>query len=325
MRAVTFDLKKTDLTLLVLAAIIVLLSVMMFGLNRYFYRFPGLFYFDPGILACGILLVMVRLGLMLQFDLGHDHVLINLLKEASTYALIIVVIFFGTSAVQYTPFHPVDKKIIAIEHFFHLDLKASLAWLSANRMIKVVANVIYDSLSYQLLFIPMAALLWRKYDALYQFYFLVLLTWLLGSLLYYFFPTMGPASAIDSPYFVTAQRDTGLKFWQLHHYIQPVTADGGMIAMPSFHVIWAWLCVLLLRPWPLLFGLLGAVNVVLAVSCVFLGWHYFLDVFASILVLLLSHLVYQACHNNAAGGVGWTKKPKATCPPVQNLTDSHPL
>ncbi len=286
-------LKKSDVTLLVLSVFILLSSMVMFSLNRYYYRFPGLFYFDPAFLGSAIFLLMVRFGLILQFDLSYDNALLKMLKEATIYSMIVVIILLGTSAVQYTPFHPVDKKIIEIENFLNLDLQAAIAWLSMKGPIKVVANVIYDSLSYQLLFIPIFVLLCRKYETLYQFYFLTLATWFFGSLLYYFFPTMGPASVIDSPYFVEAQRYTGLKFWQLHHYIQPVTAAGGMIAMPSFHVIWAWLCVLLLRPWPILFCLLGLINLILVAACVFLGWHYFLDVIGSVVTLLLSHVVYH--------------------------------
>lgn len=286
-------LKKSDMTLLVLSFLIVLSAIVMFSLNRYDYRFPGLFYFDPALLAFAIFLLMIRFGLILQFDFNHDSVLIKTLKEASTYSFIILIILFGTSAVQYTPFHPIDKKIIEIERFLNLSLQGAMSWLSMNQTIKVIANVIYHSLSYQLLLIPIFVLLCRQYETLHQFYFMALLTWFLGSLIYYFFPTMGPASVVDSPYFVAAQRDTGLKFWQLHHYIQPVTAEGGMIAMPSFHVIWAWLCVLLLRPWPILFFFLGGMNLMLVAACVCLGWHYFMDVIGSVMTIILSHIVYR--------------------------------
>lgn len=295
--------RKTDVTLFILSTCIALISILMFTLNRYFFRFPGLFYFDPAFLGCAFFLLMVRFGLILQFDLPHSNEMIKMLKQATIYSLIIVLVLFGTSAVQYTPFHPVDKKIIEIERLLHLDLRSAIAWLSMNRTMKVIANAIYESLSYQLLFIPIGVLLLRKYQVLYQFYFLALLTWLIGSLIYYFFPTMGPASVIDSPFFVEAQRDTGLKFWQLHHYIQPVTAEGGMIAMPSFHVIWAWLCVFLVRSWPIVFALLGFINLTLVAACVFLGWHYFLDVIGSAVTLFVSHIVYYVLHKESVVGL----------------------
>ena len=292
--------KTTETALIVLSVMILIASIIMFGLNHYYFRYPGLFYFDPAFLSCALFLMMVRFGLKLQFNLCHDNTWIKMLGEAAIYSMTIVLILFATSAVQYTPFHPVDRKIVGAEQLLHLDLKSAIAWLNQNNQLKEIANDIYFSLSYQLLFIPLGVLLMRQYDALHQFYFLVLLTWLIGSLIYYFFPTMGPASVIDSPYFIHAQRDTGLKFWQLHHYIQPVTADGGMIAMPSFHVIWAWLCVWLVRSWPTVFVLMIAMNSILIVSCVFLGWHYFLDVIGSVLTVLLAHVIYHVCHKDVA-------------------------
>lgn len=278
--------------------VIIVASIVMFNVNKYWYRFPGLFYFEPSFLGLSILLYVIRLGLKLQFGLSDDVVLLKMMKEMSVYTFMIVLIIFATSAIQYTPFTPIDKKILMVEHYLHLDLKASIAWLSAQNHVKAISAVIYNSVCYQVLIFPLLVILYQRYDVMYEFYFLVLVSWIIGSMVYYFLPTMGPASVIDSPYFIEAQRATGLKFWQLHHYIQPVTEEGGMIAMPSFHVIWAWLCVYLMRPWPIMFWLLFVLNSVVAASCILLGWHYYLDVMGSVMTMLLSHSLYYLCHRN---------------------------
>lgn len=277
----------------ILIVLVLSMSIAIFTANYYWFRFPGLFYFDTAFLGAAILLFMVHHGLKLQFGWRNDMVLLQMIREANIYATIITVILFATSAVQYTPFNPIDKQIISIEHYLHLDLQASIAWLNQHLNLKSFAIMSYNSLSYQLFLIPIIVLLLRQYDALYQFYFLCLITWLIGSMIYFFFPTTAPASVIDSPYFMDAQRATGLKFWQLHHYIQPLSAEGGLIAMPSFHVIWAWLCTNLVRSWPPIFVLIGSVNLILVFGCVFLGWHYFLDVLGSIATLLISHYIYR--------------------------------
>ncbi len=98
---------------------------------------------------------------------------------------------------------------------------------------------------------------------------------------------------IDSPFFTEAQRATGIKFTQIHAHTKPDTFKGGMIAFPSFHVIWAWLCAFLIRDWPIAFGLLFILNTVVMLSCVLLGWHYILDIFGSILVIILAHMIHQ--------------------------------
>lgn len=291
-------IKQNNAYLLAMMVVIVVTSIAMFSVNKYWYRFPGLFYFEPSCLGLSMLCCAIRLGLKLQFDLSNDAALLKILKEVSVYSFVIVLIIFATSAIQYTPFTPIDKKILMAEHYLHIDLKASIAWLSTQSHFKTISGAIYDSVCYQVLIFPLLVILYQRYDTLYEFYFLVLVSWIIGSMIYYFFPTMGPASVVDSPYFMDSQRATGLKFWQLHHYIQPVTEDGGMIAMPSFHVIWAWLCVYLMRPWPIVFWLLFVINTAVAASCVLLGWHYYLDVLGSVITMFVSHSLYYLCHRN---------------------------
>ncbi len=60
--------------------------------------------------------------------------------------------------------------------------------------------------------------------------------------------------------------------------------------MPSFHTIWALLCVYLLRDWKYPFIVLGLINSLLIIACVLLGWHYLSDVLVG--VLLAGGLIY---------------------------------
>lgn len=289
--------KKNDLVIFILCVSVLFFSILALCVNRFWYRFPGLFYFDPAFLGFTGLLLFIYFGLKLQFNLSNNSSLLKIIKAAYIYGLILSLVLLATTAIQYTPFSPIDKKILKLEAFLHLDLKSSIAWLNQRAHLKSVVNFIYNSLAYQLIVVPLWVIFRKEFGVLYQFYFLALMSWFIGALVYYFFPTTAPASIIDSPYFVEAQRATGLKFWQVHHYIQPLTADGGMIAMPSFHVIWAWLCVYLLRPWPILFFLLGLTNIVLVSACVLLGWHYYLDVAGSMMTLSVAHFVFYVCHN----------------------------
>lgn len=276
--------------------LIILASIIMFTVNKYWYHFPGLFYFEPSFLELCLLFYMVRYGLKIQFGLSDDLVFLKFLKEISIYSFIIALLIFSTSAIQYTPFQPIDKQILALEHYLHLDLNASITWLAEKKEAHRIASFLYDSVCFQVLLFPLWVMLCRKYEILYEFYFLVLITWLIGSFVYYLFPTTAPASVIDSHYFIESQRATGLKFWQLHHYIQPVTEDGGMVAMPSFHVIWGWLAVYILRPWPIVFVPMLVINAAMFASCALLGWHYFLDIVGSAVTLLFSHVIFFLCH-----------------------------
>jgi membrane-associated phospholipid phosphatase len=125
---------------------------------------------------------------------------------------------------------------------------------------------------------------------------------LIGFIVYYFFPTTAPASVLHSDYFIKEQLATGLKFTQIHQYIQPTTLDGGLIAFPSFHVIWAWLCLYLIRSWFVVFYVFLFINILLIFSCVMLGWHYFLDIILSFLILLFCHYLLALTINRTASG-----------------------
>jgi membrane-associated phospholipid phosphatase len=93
----------------------------------------------------------------------------------------------------------------------------------------------------------------------------------------------------ESLYFDQNQVSTGLKFNQIHHYISPTTREGGLISFPSFHVIIAWFSACLTRCWPKIFIVLLVYNSCLALSCFLLGWHYFIDIIGSAVIIGLAH------------------------------------
>lgn len=63
----------------------------------------------------------------------------------------------------------------------------------------------------------------------------------------------------------------------------------GFIGLPSFHVIWAWLCLYLIRSWRIAFFLLMPINGLIVLACILLGWHFPTDLLGSLVVLLLAH------------------------------------
>ena len=174
----------------------------------------------------------------------------------------------------------------------HIDLAKLVQWSTTHPVLYFIMEVLYDSLAYQMTYLPLLLILFGQFKRMHEYYFLLLLTAFIGYICYYFFPTTAPASVIDSPYFTEAQRATGLKFAQIHAYIEPSTHRGGMVAFPSFHVIWAWLCAFLIRDFRFAFALLLILNTAIVFSCVLLGWHYILDVIASIAVLGIAHYTY---------------------------------
>lgn len=275
------------------AGLILFFSGLAFSVNYFIYQFPGNNYFPDNVLALALLLILLNTGLYLYFP--KQNIPRQIGNELIYFFLIMAIIALATCAVQLTPFPPIDAQIIKLESLFHINIEKIVLWTNQHARFKEILIVIYDSLGYQMSIIPLLVLFTCRFYLIREYYLLLLCSTFLGFGFYYFFPTTAPASIINVTLFSTDQIATGLKFYQLHHHINPTTNAGGLIALPSFHAIWAVLCVYLLREWPIPCILLTIVNSVLIASCVLLGWHYCTDIIGSIIILVISYYCLNAC------------------------------
>ena len=263
------------------------LSVVALLTNYFTYNYPGNNYFPLQTSYVALALFLMYSGFVLQF--GRNNQLTKMMKEVICFFLVMSVLALATNAAQFTPFPPIDSKILAFETSLHINIKAIITWTNSKPFFKETLGFIYDTLPYQMCYFPLILIALKQFDCIREHYFLLIVSALIGFTFYYFFPTMAPASVIDSQYFTEVQRATGLKFMQLHQHIQPTTIDGGMIALPSFHVIWAWFCLYLLRHVYVVFVVMLPINLFLIVSCVLLGWHYPIDILGAVMVILMTH------------------------------------
>ena len=269
-----------------------ILSIAALTYNELVTGYPGNNYFPPK----GIQIYMSLLLCLAGFSILHGR---NAKTTSITRELIILVsvyflIALSINAIQYTPFQPIDEALVSFEaKLYSFYLPDSMAWAHQFPTLNTILNISYKSLDWQLLLTPLILIAFAQPRIIREYYFLLLFTSLIGFSVYYFFPTTAPASIFQSPFFEKSQYATGLKFWQIHHHIQPTTIAGGMISIPSFHVIFAWICLYSLRQWKWLFMLLLINNLFLFASCVLLGWHYLIDIFASFTLLVSAHFCYQ--------------------------------
>ncbi|MFO3112447.1 phosphatase PAP2 family protein [Legionella pneumophila serogroup 1] len=272
---------------ILLAGTIVSLSLIALIINYTIYQFPGNNYFPPNtpVIACIILLNYI--GMILVF--GKNNRVTRSGLELINFFVVMSIIALATNAVQLTPFSPIDKQIIKLEAQWGINMVSILEWTNKYQYFKYLLAIIYDTLPYQMSILPLCVIVSGRFYILKDYYFLLLFTTLLGFTFYYFFPTTAPASEIQNSLFTPEQIATGLKFHQIHHYIQPTTIEGGLIALPSFHTIWAILCIYLIKDWFIPCLLLSIINVLLILSCVLLGWHYPIDILAAIILVGLSY------------------------------------
>lgn len=284
---------KVNTGIMLLSVLILFLVILALLVNSFIYKYPGNNYFPPNTIQIGLSLVLFYSGLTLQVGKGRYLTKIGL--ELIYFFLVMCLIALATNAVQLTPFSPIDLHIVAFEDHFNIDMTAILAWTHRYPTIHLILAFTYDSLSNQMSIIPLFIIGIGRFDLIREYYFLLLLTLLIGFSFYYFFPTTAPASVISSPYFTSYQIATGLKFNEIHHYLPPSTIEGGLIALPSFHCIWAIFCIYLLKDFPILCIILSLANLVLAASCILLGWHYLIDIIAGIILALFSYGVLWWC------------------------------
>lgn len=267
---------------------VVLLSSAAIYINAQRFHYPGNNYFPDKSLLVAITLGLLYAAARLQFNAQHRASQILLLMLA--YYGVLSAIVLMTNAAQYTPFNPIDYHLYKFQgEFCNNFFTHILAWAHHHSTLWTLFSHIYNSLSYEIVVVPIVLICLLDYAYLYEYFFLLLVTALLGFTFYYFFPSIGPAYILPKHYFITSQLATGVKFEEIHQYLQPSTLEGGLIALPSFHVIWAWLSTYTLRKYRKTFYCACLYNAAIIFSCIFLGWHYFLDLLGSLVVLLLAH------------------------------------
>lgn len=276
----------------VLITFAILLSIIAIALNTYIFQYEGNPYLIEGNFGSLLIAILIYTGLLLWF--GWCHPITSFMKELLYFYLTLNCMLLMTYSVQYTPFPPIDRFLVEIDKRSYINFNDILVWMHHHAWAKSILSFIYQSIFYQMIFIPIALIIFKQFKVLREYYFFMISTLLIGFIFYYFFPTTAPASMFDSPYFLNSQKATGLKFQQIHQHLSPTTMDGGMVSLPSFHVIWAYLSLYGLRIWPSVCWFLFPINLLLALSCVVLGWHYPIDLVGSAIVIGCAHLLHLA-------------------------------
>ena len=271
--------------------LIVLFSIAILLVNQLFFQYKGNNYLPEGVYAAGFSLVLTLVGV--RTFLEKDHYIRELTQTILSLYLVMCVIALLTNAVQFTPFTPIDNYLIDIDHLFRIDVSSIVPWTQKYPWFQYVLVQIYDSLPFQMAILPILVGISGKFHILREYFCLMLVSALIGFVFYYFFPTTAPASNFISSDFSILQHATGLKFSEIHNHLVPSTIEGGMIALPSFHTIWAWFCLYLVRHWFWVFAIVLPVNLLLVLSCVLLGWHYMIDIAGAVIVILITHGIHH--------------------------------
>jgi hypothetical protein len=212
----------------------------------------------------------------------------------SAYFFITVAWAVLMTGIQYTPFAPIDHGLAHLDAVLGFSTPAVVNWVVAHSVIHHVLETAYNFLVLQMFVMPLVVALIMGRRAVNHLFLGMLITLLAGAFIYYFWPTMAPSGVFHHTHFTANQLATSQKFYQVHHHL-PMTHFAfscGMIAFPSFHVIWSVLFAMAFRGRKSVFYPLLTLNTIVIFSTFLLGWHYLIDAFAGVVIALAA--VYAA-------------------------------
>lgn len=255
--------------------------------NHYYWHYPKVNYVLDGAGGLFFLLFFCTLGAFLVF--GKNARATQILLYVTLYHMIVSLIMYATIAIQLTPFDPIDAELLKMDIGLHYDTVMILNKLSEYEWARKILCKAYNFVNVELLFLPIFLIIQGQFYSIKKYFYFVLSTVLIGYIVYYLWPTMAPASVLKSVHFLDEQLNTGFKFYQIHNYIPATSSGGGLISMPSFHMIWAILCQY--SAWRIrwLWWSLLPLNILVILSALFLGWHYFVDFLGSLAVIALAN------------------------------------
>ena len=217
-----------------------------------------------------------------------------------TYSILFIGIAIAgvsTTAMQDTPFHPIDKYIASIDRFFHFNVVQIYSWTLKHQSLQHLFSYAYNSLIPQFLFLPLIIALLREAKSIRIY----LLTLILGydciQLIYYFFPTVAPAGFYHSSIFTTAQKSCLYKLNRLQRHLVIHSQGMCLVSFPSPHVFWGLTYVNLARKKLISAIPISFLNLCLILSTLFLGWHYLTDVLGAILLFTLTTAIAHKMDN----------------------------
>ncbi len=270
-------LHHEDRLILNLVLTLIFCGLIGIALNAVTFQYKGGHYLSPEwFLLVPAFLVMIFFSVIIFKK--HSKIAF-LSKSYGLYFLTIFAFLVMITGIQYTPFPTVDPFLASTDQFMRIKETTILDWTFAHPLILKILRAAYHLEVYQLIAIPLLLFLLGKKIRIYFYLVTSLIAYIIGSIIYYIFPTMGPAGVFSDPNFNAAQIDIALKFKEIHQYLLVTTFDGAIITFPSFHVLWAIIAIYTLRKTPLWFYLpLLALNSIAVIANLFLGWNYAIDI-----------------------------------------------
>lgn len=291
---------RTDKVFVGLLLFSTIFGLILILINHLTYHYPSNAYLSWQWIA--LTPVFLGLGIFSLFARQHSPRMAFLTWTYCLYFFIIMALSTVTLGLETTPFPVIDPWLVKVDRLMGFDQLAVLNWTYAHHWIAKSLNFCYELVGIELGIFPLILALMLQKKMVKVYLFALIFSALIGFSIYYFFPTTAPSSMFFNPHFATEQHDTFIKFFEIHHHLPITTSKGGLIAFPSFHVVWAVLLAYAFKEKKYLFYPIALLNTIIIISTVYLGWHYLTDAIGGIalaaLAIWFAKLTYKKLESN---------------------------
>jgi PAP2 superfamily len=180
-----------------------------------------------------------------------------ILKSYSLYALAIISLLILLDGVQLTPFPTIDGFLAQADTNFKINEKIMENWTITHPLLRHLLKLAYHSVTAQWLLMPLILYFSRQQCRFNLYLVASLMAFLLGSAIYYFFPSLSPTFLPDRQHLV------------------PVTFEQAMMVFPTFHVMLAIINITIWRRSSIgYFMPMLLINLAAVFATLLLGWNY---------------------------------------------------
>lgn len=149
------------------------------------------------------------------------------LSSFSQVFLFIMVCGYALASAITTPFTPIDPYLLKIDQVLHFSTTGLMAWTYHQPWLTQCLYFCYDTWFFQLALTPLLLALYKDQAEIDVFILATFVSFLIGSLIYYFCPTIAPAGLLHSQYFMHSQYELVTRFTQIHQHLPVTVYEGG--------------------------------------------------------------------------------------------------
>ncbi len=271
--------------------IVILIATGLFLFNLFTYKYQASSY-----ITFNDLLIILPAYLLYIFskNIKQSHPSVSFALEGFwSIILVSFVINYFTITIQYTPFKLQDALLQQWDLWIGFNVITVVNWFYQWPAFIFLIKVAYSTNITQLMFIPLFLAILQQRRRLDVFLNATLLSFIIGFLIYYFFPTSDPAHILVNPHFTKQMYSVPARFYDIQHYIPNDDLSGGIIGFPSFHTIWAITAAYSLKNYKIVFYPLIVWNSLIIIATLALGWHFLVDTIAGVVIVIFSILIAE--------------------------------